>query len=301
MKKIKRMLAGILLATVAITAVVGGSVAEVEAKVKRCTEAYVEVGEGDKEIENGKTASMTMCKGMTSEYHYSIFYPFGIKVWCESHKITATSSKPSVVSVSVKSKKVILNAKKCGTATVTMKSSCGNKFKIKVTVKDHKYVKDGYATQCECCEQYIRGVDVTEEEIHQRLLDAVGDDRMIYGDEIPGYNSSWVCKDWQDWISKQVWGFGFRSSEEKYNRQKLSESEYKNVRSGDMVFMPNHVCMVAENLHDGTFTVTVPYSTNLKLGTTEEKGLELWHSWSGDQVISYDSDRIDAIYTYYRN
>ena len=59
MKKIKRMLAGILLATVAITAVVGGSVAEVEAKVKRCTEAEVEVGQyRNAYIKKGKTFNL---------------------------------------------------------------------------------------------------------------------------------------------------------------------------------------------------------------------------------------------------
>lgn len=51
-----------------------------------------------------------------------------------------------------------------------------------------------------------------------------------------------------------------------------------------------------------TFTVTVPYSDGeLTLGTTKEKALELWHFWSGSQVVTYDSDRIDAIYTYYKN
>ena len=124
---------------------------------------------------------------------------------------------------------------------------------------------------------------------------------MIYGVEVPGYNSIWNCEKWQDCISKEVWGFGYRSSEEKYNRQKLSESEYKNVRSGDLVLMPNHVCMVVENLHDGRFTVTSYGGGAFYLGTTEEKALELWHSWNGAEVVSYDSDRIDAIYTYYRN
>ena len=287
MKKIKRMFAGILLVAVTITAVVGGSAAEVEAKVKRCTEAYVEVGEDDKEIENGKTASMTMCKGMTSEYHNSIFYPFRIKTWYESHKITASSSKPSVVSVSVKSKNIILNAKKYGTATVTIKSSCGNKFKIKITVKDHKYVKDGYATQCKYCEQCIRGVDVTEEEIHQRILDIFGPDEEILEDEMADcIYTGHSCMDFVNWLSEKVWGFKWRSEE--YNYHSRIVTDWNETRSGDIILYPDHVQMVVENRHDGTLLVA--------------DGMSFYGKISYSDLLNYNNKTVKAtIYTIYKD
>ncbi|MDD7334047.1 MAG: hypothetical protein PUG70_06725 [Lachnospiraceae bacterium] len=298
MKKIKKMIVSILLVAVAITSVIGGSVAEVEAKPKRCTEAYLTYEKKGPIVNNGKSTSMIMCVGTNSLDKFSPFYT---DVWEEDHKITASSSKPSVVSVFVKTKNIYLEAKKCGKAIITVKTACGNKFKIKITVKNHNYVKDGYKTECKYCEDCIQGVDVTEEEIYQRIIDAVGEDRIIYNDEVPEHEEDWVCQDWQNWISKKVWGFGLSSDEDMYHRQKLSKSEYKNVRSGDLVFMPNHVCMVVENLHDGRFTVTSWGSGAFLLGTTEEKALELWHSWNGAWVVSYDSSRIDAIYTYYKD
>ncbi|MDD7334046.1 MAG: hypothetical protein PUG70_06715 [Lachnospiraceae bacterium] len=61
MKKIKRMLVGIRLAAMTITAVIGDSTmdAEAKAKVKRCTEAEVEVGQyRNAYIKKGKTFNL---------------------------------------------------------------------------------------------------------------------------------------------------------------------------------------------------------------------------------------------------
>lgn len=273
--KVKRVLAGILLAAVTFTSVAGGSTATVEAKTKRCTESYVEVGDDGKIIKNGRTKNMVMCKGLTSEYRYRIHKPFEVFVWDDDHKISASSSKTSVVSVSVKSENVILNAKKCGTAVITIRSSCGNKFKIKVTVKDHKYVKDDYVTYCKYCHKEInKGVDVTEEEIHQRILNIFGPDEMITVDETDDFiDTGHNCMDWTNWLCKHIWGFEWDSEE--YNYRYKGVEDWNKARSGDVIVYPNHVCVVVENLHNGKLVAAYNsgdscYSGNWWLVTCDE-------------------------------
>lgn len=151
--KVKRMLAGILLAAVTVVSVVGGSVAEVEAKTTKCKTGIYVAGKFYNYKYN-KTINLTMCKGHTSKYEvddtvsskfedgdrpYKITFikdgsvivggPFnGVKYDREKHKVTVKSSNPSVVSVKStltgsSKDEVYLDAKKCGTATITAKAS----------------------------------------------------------------------------------------------------------------------------------------------------------------------------------
>lgn len=287
--KVKRVLAGILLAAVTFTSVAGGSTATVEAKTKRCTDSYVKVGfDGDgydgKTIKNGRTKNMVMCKGLTSEYYDGFFYPFEVRIRFENHKISASSSKTSVVSVSVKSKNVILNAKKCGTAVITIRSSCGNKFKIKVTVKDHKYVKDDYRIYCKYCKKEInKGVDVTEEEIHQRILNIFGPDERVEEDELEDcVYTGYSCTDWTNWLCKHVWGFEWDSEE--YNYRCKGVEDWNKARSGDVIVYPGyHVCVVVENLHNGKLLVSN--------GSSMEGYIDRWN------LVTCDKDHGDAYLT----
>ena len=325
--KIKRALAGLLLAAVSITSVVGGSVAEVEAKTTKC-KTEIKVGKKFYSYKYNKTINLIMCKGHTSQYKvdddgrskleegdrpYRIAFckkasyiriipgtgGMGVKCFPEKHKVTITSSNPSVVSVKSKltgsdKEEVYMEAKKCGTAIVTAKASCGNKFKIKITVKDHNYRtwEDG-ETYCKCCGKALRGVpNVTEDEIHQRILDIIQSDGGIYDSEIDEYEINrnleslfWNASEyWTQRLIDEVWycddigGFDF-------NRQEIKD--YSKVRSGDIVYMKNeHWCMVVENLHDGTFIVTDNYRDGVCIDESNK--------------IPYNSKARKSVYTLYR-
>lgn len=338
--KLQKLLAGTLVVIMTLT-VTGGSGIKLQAGT-RCQSGIKVAGKlyNYKYCDSGKTINLTMCKGTSSktdaEHETAKFKkdeePFYVeindgiriknvngefRVVCspEKHKTSWSSSRPSVASVSSKG---VIKALKKGTAVITAKTTCGNRYKIKVTVVDHKYKKgteyESYLKYCTICGDIpVGGFDVTEEEIHQRIIDAVGEDRAVYtnqsddedGDEIPG-SSKWVCQDWQNWISKKVWGFGYRSSADIYNRRELKRSEYKDVRSGDLVEMymygEPHVCMVVENLHDGTCTVTGYTADGFYLGMTEEEAMEKNGCWSSYQILELDDYKaIIHIYTYYKN
>lgn len=297
-----------------IVSIVVGSAAEVQAKPKRCTEACVKVDDGIY-VRNGKTGTLTVCTGRKN-------IPIG--VYDDEHKATFTSSNTSVVSIASKSySKAKLKVKKCGTATITIKTSCGNKFKVKIKVTDHEYITetyndgDGESKYCVYCNKTVVIKEIpykvdadynpTEEEIYQKLLNAVGEDRMIYGDEISEYNDNWNYENWQNWIMKKTWGIGYKcggGGDEMVRKYAKPVKDYSKVRSGDVVFMPNHVCMVVKNLHDGRLQVTSYGAGAFSIGPSDEE-YEAWYKDDGPdvqiglEIIPYD--RIDAIYTYYKN
>lgn len=330
--KLTRMLAGVLLAAVTIVSVVGGSIVSVDAKPKttKCKSSiYLSESVGFYErsysYKTTKTINMTMCKGCTSNYKVpespipdSDFddgdKPFKIKLANEKHKVTVTSSNPSVVSVKStltgsKNNEVYLDAKKCGTATITVKASCGNKYKIKVTVKDHNYktVKEDYEIY-KCCKYCGKTVFVsekslidpnwnpTEEEIYQRIMDIAGEDHVVYGDE------SWMCEDWTNWMAEKVWGFkGGRHTAERYGKK---VKDFSKARCGDIIVMPDHVAMVVKNHHDGYLELASNGIGHYDIGMSDEeyarhcKHLDDGSSY-GNSIVPYD--HIDSIYTLYND
>lgn len=167
-KKLKTIVTAALCAAMAVTAV-APTTASAAASSKATCESGIYVADEFYDYTYDETIHLTMCKGQTSDYKVEdmvndkfdngdepykitfatrgdVFIDSGINKTTfvyrqEKHKVTVTSSKPSIVSVksSLVGNRVYMTAKKCGTAIITAKTSCGNKYKIKVTVKDHKY------------------------------------------------------------------------------------------------------------------------------------------------------------------
>ena len=337
--KLTRILAGVLLAAVTIVSVIGGSITDVNAKTSRCKTGIYVAGKFYS-YKTTKTINLTMCKGCTSNYSvefgtandkfnsgdqpFKIEFikagsvivskpsdPFnGVEYFREKHKVTVTSSNPSVVSVksTLKGNKAYLDAKECGTATITAKASCGNKYKIKVTVKEHSYKEikgDTYCKYCTRCGKteeslFASGDCPTENEIYQRIIDAVGEDREIDGSEIPEYKESWECRNWQDWITKKVWGIGWPAGGSYAKEIK----DFSKARSGDIVRMPNHVAMVVKNHHDGRLELTSYRSGGrFYAGYSDEEYTrhceDLGEARYGTSIVPYKY--IDSIYTLYKD
>lgn len=276
-----------------------------------------------------------MCKGCTTSYKSSenAYYwgyfdtegerPFKISLSGEKHKVTVTSSNTSVVSVKStltgsKKNEVYLNAKKCGTATVTVKASCGNVFKIKVTVKDHKskevedYDEDtddcSFYNLCTRCgkTEFLRKKTLidpdwhpTEDEIYQKMMKIGGDDHTVYGHE------NWKCENWTNWMIKQVWGASTTGTHQVRTYGKPVK-DFSKARSGDIVFMPNHVAMVVKNHHDGYLELASNAVGEYDIGMSEEESAEAIETMQitgcdiySNEVASYDC--IDSIYTLYND
>lgn len=309
--KTKKIIAGILLAVTTVISTVGVNVTEVEAKTARCKEACCLAHYNDV-VYNGKTKSLSVCKGYETVF---------IQVFDEKHSVQFTSSNTSVLSLYKKSgRDAKFKVKKCGTAVITAKSSCGNKFKVKVTVTDHKYEEEEYAygyglvKKCDYCHDqvYIKKVSYkvpknynpTEEEIYQKMLDAVGPDREIIGCyEIPEYHKSWNCEAWTNWILLKTWGIGYKDRGNVYEYAK-PVTDYSKLRCGDVVFMPNHVAVVVKNLDNERVMLTSYGAGVFYLGFSDEE----YNRWYKDEdpdtsiglrIIPYR--RLDEAYTYYRN
>ena len=353
--KLTRMLAGVLLAAVTIVSVIGGSITDVNAKTSRCKTGIYVAGKFYS-YKTTKTINLTMCKGCTSTYEVeddidgskfdSGDQPFrievikdgsvivgdsfngrGVEYFREKHKVTVTSSNPSVVSVKStltgnEKSDVYLKAKNCGTATITVKASCGNKYKIKVAVKEHSYknVEVGYKVY-KCCTRCGESTVIkdpylvdpnwnpTEEEIYQKMMNAVGEDREIRGSEIPEYEDSWVCEDWQTWIMEKTWGIRYdRRKGLKYAKE---IKDFSKARCGDIVHMDSntsmaHVAMVVKNHHDGRLELTSWSGKSFYTGYSDEEyashceGLEeTGADMYANDIVSYDC--IDSIYTLYKD
>lgn len=346
--KLTRMLAGVLLAAVTIVSVIGGSITDVNAKTSRCKTGIYVAGKFYS-YKTTKTINLTMCKGCTSNYSvefdtvndkfnsgdqpFKIEFikagsvivskpsdPFnGVEYFREKHKVTVTSSNPSVVSVksTLKGNKAYLDAKECGTATITAKASCGNKYKIKVTVKDHSYKKttgggDGesgliyykYCSRCGKTEVSLTNPNwnPTEDEIYQKMMDIAGEKGgVVYGDE------SWMCEDWTNWLLKKVWGVTGNRMVRRYGTK---VKDFSKARCGDIIVMDGysdmtgHVAMVVKNHHDGYLELAGNSTGKLQFGYSEEEYTRHRESLEDGEmcatiIVPYEC--IDHIYTLYKD
>lgn len=306
----KKIIAGILLAVTTVISTVGVNITEVEAKTARC-KAFCEMNY-DEDISNGQTGKLTVCKGRSTIY---------IRMLDEKHNMSYSSNNKSVLSLYKKSgRNAQFKVKKCGTAVITAKSSCGNKYKVKVTVTDHKYEEEEYAygyglvKKCDYCYDQVevkkvsykvpKNYNPTEEEIYQKMLDAVGPDREIIGCyEIPEYHESWNCEAWTNWILLKTWGIGYTEMDVRGYAKPVTD--YSKLRCGDVVFMPNHVAVVVKNLDNERVMLTSYNPGGLfKIGFSDEE----YNEWYKDEdpdtsigltIVPYR--RLDEAYTYYRN
>lgn len=341
--KLTRMLAGVLLAAVTIVSVIGGSITDVNAKTSRCKTGIYVAGKFYS-YKTTKTINLTMCKGCTSNYSVEFGtandkfnsgdQPFkievikagsvivskpsdpfnGVEYFREKHKVTITSSNPSVVSVksTLTGNKAYLDAKECGTATITAKASCGNKYKIKVTVKDHSYKKttgggDGevgliyykYCSRCGKTEVSLTDPNwnPTEEEIYQKMMDIAGEKGgVVYGDE------SWRCDHWTNWTVKKIWGItGGNRLVRQYGKE---VKDFSKARCGDIIYMSNHVAMVVKNHHDGYLELAGNAVGELQFGLSDEEYESNRNSLNDGAsyatlIVPYS--QIEKIYTLYKD
>ena len=146
----------------------------------------------------------------------------------------------------------------------------------------------------------------TEEEIYQKMIDAVGEDLEIYGPkEVQEYKESWVCSDWQDWIMKKTWGIGYGYGKGLHYARKIKD--FSKARCGDIVHMQAygepHVCRVVKNYHDGRLMLTSYSCSTFHIGYSDEEYEELCEDLGDAQyglsIVPYDC--IDSIYTLYKD
>ena len=125
-----------------------------------------------------------------------------------------------------------------------------------------------------------------------------GDDHVVYGHE------DWVCENWTNWMIKQVWGTSEGNRGVKTYGRKVKD--FSKARSGDIIYMPDHVAMVVKNHHDGYLELASNKVGEYDIGMSEEEYAEAIESIKitgadmySNQIIPYDC--IDSIYTLYND